>query len=49
MKKNFHVLDITYGKLGDDVPINQASKLTISCIGDDSHCDIFIADAILYN
>lgn len=32
-----------------DIPINQASKLTISCIGDYSNCNIFIADTILYN
>ena len=32
-----------------DIPINQASKLTISCIGDYSNSDIFIADTILYN
>lgn len=32
-----------------DIPINQASKLTISCIGDYSSCNIFIADTILYN
>lgn len=32
-----------------DIPINHASKLTISCIGDSSKCNIFIADTILYN
>lgn len=32
-----------------DIPINHASKLTISCIGNYNSCNIFIADTILHN